>query len=123
MSVSGDLRPADAPPESGVDRYAPAATRPYLRLARADRPIGIWLLLWPGWWSIALTAPRSGHTYPDLTLLLLSAVGAAAMRGAGCTYNDIVDRDIDAKVARTAGRPIPSGQVSVRDAWIFLALQ
>jgi 4-hydroxybenzoate polyprenyltransferase len=123
MSVSGDLRPADAPPQSWVDRHAPGWARPYLRLARADRPIGIWLLLWPAWWSIALAAPRSGHFYPDPYLMLLFAVGAAAMRGAGCTYNDIVDRDIDAKVARTAGRPIPSGQVSVRNAWIFLGLQ
>ncbi len=123
MSASDDLRPADAAPTTWVDRYAPPMARPYLRLARADRPIGIWLLMLPSWWSIALAAPHAGHPYPDPWLLFLFAVGAAVMRGAGCTYNDIVDRDIDAKVARTAGRPIPSGQVSVRDAWIFLAAQ
>ena len=123
MSVSDDLRPADAPPVSWVDHYAPAVARPYLRLARADRPIGIWLLMLPGWWSIALAAPRVGHPYPDFRLLVLFAIGAAVMRGAGCTFNDIVDRDIDAKVARTAGRPIPSGQVSLRNAWIFLIVQ
>ena len=122
MSVSDDLRPADANPATWVDR-APASARPYLRLARADRPIGVWLLMWPGWWSIALAAPRAGHPYPDFGLLALFAIGSAVMRGAGCTYNDIVDRDIDAKVARTAGRPIPSGQVSVRNAWIFLGAQ
>jgi 4-hydroxybenzoate polyprenyltransferase len=123
MSVSDQLRPADAPALSWVDRFAPAFARPYLRLARADRPIGIWLLMLPGWWSIALAAPRAGYGYPDPWLLFLFAVGAAVMRGAGCTFNDIVDRDIDAKVARTAGRPIPSGQVSVRSAAIFLAVQ
>jgi len=123
MSASDDLRPADAAPTTWVDRYAPAIARPYLRLARADRPIGIWLLMLPGWWSIALAAPLAGHAYPDPWLLVLFAVGATVMRGAGCTYNDIVDRDIDAKVARTAGRPIPSGQISVRNAWIFLAAQ
>ncbi|MBI1211902.1 MAG: 4-hydroxybenzoate octaprenyltransferase [Alphaproteobacteria bacterium] len=123
MSVSDHLRPADAPPVSWVDRFAPAFARPYLRLARADRPIGIWLLLLPGWWGIALAAPRSGSPYPDIRLLILFAIGAAAMRGAGCTFNDIVDRDFDAKVARTAGRPIPSGQVSVRNAVVFLIAQ
>lgn len=108
---------------SWVDRFAPRFAQPYLRLARADRPIGIWLLMLPAWWSITLAAPRTGHGYPDPWLLFLFAVGAAVMRGAGCTFNDIVDRDFDAKVARTAGRPIPSGQVSVRNAWIFLIAQ
>jgi len=123
MSVSDHLRPADAPTVSWVDRFAPAVAQPYLRLARADRPIGIWLLMLPGWWSIALAAPRAGSPYPDIRLLVLFAIGAAVMRGAGCTFNDIVDRDIDAKVARTAGRPIPSGQVSVRKAAVFLVAQ
>jgi 4-hydroxybenzoate polyprenyltransferase len=123
MSLSDQLRPGDAPSMSWVDRFAPEVARPYLRLARADRPIGIWLLMLPGWWSIALAAPHVGQRYPDLWLLFLFAVGAAVMRGAGCTFNDIVDRDIDAKVARTAGRPIPSGQVSVRNASLFLVAQ
>jgi len=126
MSVTDDARPADAAPVTWVDR-APAIVRPYLRLARADRPIGIWLLLWPCWWSILLATPQVAHGLSAwawiVWLFVLFAVGAAVMRGAGCTYNDIVDRDIDAKVARTAGRPIPSGQVSVTSAWAFLVLQ
>src|SRR5258708_25421841 len=102
MSASDDLRPADAAPTTWVDHYAPAIARPYLRLARADRPIGIWLLMLPGWWSLALAAPHAGHTYPDPRLLFLFAVGAAVMRGAGCTYNDLLHRGIDAKGARTS---------------------
>ncbi len=104
-----------------VDRVAPSWTRPYLRLARADRPIGTWLLLLPGWWSIALAAVANGDRVPDLSLLVLFAIGAVAMRGAGCTWNDILDRDLDAKVERTRSRPIPSGQVSVTAAFAFLA--
>ncbi len=126
MSVTDDARPADAAPITWVD-HVPAAVRPYLRLARADRPIGIWLLLWPCWWSILLAAPQAGFGFWTVIwivcLFVLFAVGAAVMRGAGCTYNDIVDRDIDAKVARTAGRPIPSGQVSLAMAWTFLVAQ
>jgi 4-hydroxybenzoate polyprenyltransferase len=111
-----------------VDKYAPVEARPYLRLARADRPIGIWLLLWPCWWSILLAAPAAPPANDwavvfILWLMVLFAIGAAVMRGAGCTYNDIVDRDIDAKVARTAGRPIPSRQVSVEMAAAFLGVQ
>ena len=127
MSATDDVRPADAAPLSWVDRLAPAVARPYLRLARLDRPIGIWLLLWPCWWSLLLAVP--GHELDVRVMLylgwlmLLFAVGATVMRGAGCTYNDIVDRDIDVKVARTAGRPIPSGQVSVWAAVVFLVLQ
>ena len=102
-------------------RLAPAAARPYLRLARLDRPIGTWLLLFPCWWSVAL-ADAAGR-WPDLWLIALFAAGAVVMRGAGCTYNDIVDRDFDARVARTASRPIPSGQVSLRQAIGFLAAQ
>ena len=128
MSATEDVRPADAEPASWVDTRAPAELRPYLRLVRADRPIGIWLLLWPCWWSLLLGAaqalPQSWWTLTltVLPLMVLFAAGAAVMRGAGCTYNDIVDRDIDAKVARTAGRPIASGQIAVTTAWIFLVM-
>ncbi|MFQ5764976.1 MAG: 4-hydroxybenzoate octaprenyltransferase [Rhodospirillales bacterium] len=108
----------DIPDESWIDRLAPVATRPYLRLARADRPIGTWLLLLPCWWSVALATP----SWPDLWFLVLFAAGSLVMRGAGCTVNDIVDRDFDARVARTATRPIASGRVSVLNALIFLAL-
>lgn len=103
-----------------VLRLAPESARPYLRLIRIDRPIGTWLLLFPCWWSLSLAAATWGET-PNLRLLLLFALGALVMRGAGCTYNDIVDRKIDALVARTAGRPIPSGQVSVAQAVAFMA--
>jgi len=106
-----------------VDRHAPAPLRPYLRLARADRPIGSWLLLLPCWWSAALAAVAAGAVAPNLWHLLLFAVGTVAMRGAGCTWNDIVDRDIDARVERTRSRPLPSGQVSLRAAAAFLILQ
>ncbi len=105
-----------------VDRVAPSWTRPYLRLARADRPIGTWLLLLPCWWSTALAAIANGDRVPDLRLLALFAIGAIAMRGAGCTWNDILDRDLDAQVERTRSRPIPSGQVSVSAAFAFLAV-
>ena len=103
-------------PGNWVDRHAPAIARPYLRLARLDRPIGTWLLLWPCGWAIALA---SGGIW----LMLLFALGAVVMRGAGCTFNDIADRDLDAQVARTANRPLPSGAVSVPAAWIFLIAQ
>jgi 4-hydroxybenzoate polyprenyltransferase len=111
---------ADAPRGNWVERYAPAFARPYLQLMRADRPIGTWLLLWPCWWSAPLAWIAAGRTRPDLWLLVLFAVGAAVMRGAGCTYNDIIDRDYDAQVARTRGRPIPSGQVSPFAAAVFM---
>ena len=105
-----------------VDRLAPAWTRPYLRLARLDRPIGSWLLLLPCWWSVGLAAvgARQGVNLWHLSLFF---VGAFAMRGAGCTWNDIVDRDLDARVERTRSRPIPSGQVTVATAAAFLVLQ
>ena len=103
-------------------RLAPAGLRPYVSLARIDRPIGTWLLLFPCWWSLALAAASQGQA-PPLLPALLFALGALVMRGAGCTYNDIVDRDFDARVARTASRPIPSGQVSPFQAWCFLGLQ
>jgi 4-hydroxybenzoate polyprenyltransferase len=104
-----------------VDRFVPAGLRPYCRLARLDRPIGTWLLLFPCWWSVSLAAnPGSG---PDLRMILLFALGAVVMRGAGCTINDIADRDFDARVARTANRPLASGALSVRQAFRFLGLQ
>ena len=111
----------DARPGNWVDRWAPAAAKPYLRLARFDRPIGAWLLLFPAWWSQAMAELSLGRPYPNPWYLLLFLVGAFVMRGAGCTYNDIVDRDYDARVARTAARPIPSGQMSVAGALAFMA--
>jgi 4-hydroxybenzoate polyprenyltransferase len=105
-----------------VDGLAPAFTRPYLRLARLDRPIGSWLLLMPCWWSVGLAGMRAGQ-FPSLWHIVLFFIGAFAMRGAGCTWNDLVDRDLDAKVERTRSRPIPSGQVTVAEATAFMVLQ
>jgi 4-hydroxybenzoate polyprenyltransferase len=113
---------ADAAPGNWVDRHAPDWLKPFARLARWDRPIGGWLLFWPCAWSAALAATAAGRA-PDAGHILLFLVGSFAMRGAGCTWNDIVDRDIDARVARTASRPIPSGQVTTRAAAGFLGLQ
>ena len=110
----------DASADNWVDRLAPAPVRPWLKLARFDRPIGAWLLMLPGWQAVAMAGAAQGH-WPDARLLALIAVGALVMRGAGCAFNDIVDRDIDARVARTARRPIPSGQISVGQAWAYLA--
>src|SRR5690242_10574468 len=106
-----------------VDGLAPGFTRPYLRLARFDRPIGAWLLLLPCWWSAGLAAIAAHAALPNLAHVALFFVGAFVMRGAGCTWNDIVDRDLDARVERTRSRPIPSGQVSVRAAAVFLVAQ
>jgi 4-hydroxybenzoate polyprenyltransferase len=106
-----------------VDRLAPARVRPFLRLARLDRPIGSWLLLIPCWWSSALAAMAAHERMPYSAHLALFFVGAFAMRGAGCTWNDIVDRDLDRGVERTRSRPIPSGQVSVGEALVFLVAQ
>jgi 4-hydroxybenzoate polyprenyltransferase len=106
-----------------VDSIAPAWSRPYLRLARLDRPIGSWLLLLPCWWSAALAAIAARSAGPRLIHIALFFIGAFAMRGAGCTWNDIVDRDLDGSVERTRSRPIPSGQVSVKQAFGFLLLQ
>jgi 4-hydroxybenzoate polyprenyltransferase len=111
--------PSDIHHGDWVERHLPAAVRPYARLARLDRPIGTWLLLFPGWWGLALASQR----WPDPALLLLFAIGAVAMRGAGCTLNDIADRHFDAQVARTRLRPLPSGAVSVRQAALFALLQ
>src|SRR4051794_21981895 len=106
-----------------VDTRAPPWMRPYLRLSRFDRPIGSWLLLMPCWWSAALAAgiARDLHQLP-LTVVLFF-IGAFIMRGAGCTWNDITDRDLDARVERTRSRPIPAGQVSVTRALVFLVIQ
>ena len=109
----------DARPDNWVDRYAPRSARPWLKLARFDRPIGTWLLMLPGWQAVAMAGAEQGKG-PNIRLLALIAVGALVMRGAGCAYNDIVDRDYDAKVARTALRPIPAGQISVKGAWAYL---
>jgi 4-hydroxybenzoate polyprenyltransferase len=106
-----------------VDTLAPPWSRPYLRLARLDRPIGSWLLLLPCWWSAALAAGVSHHVSRLPLIIALFFVGAFAMRGAGCTWNDITDRDLDAKVERTRSRPIPAGQVSVPQALVFLVVQ
>ncbi len=111
----------DAMPANWVDRFAPGAIRPWLKLGRFDRPTGIWLLMLPGWQGIVL-ADAMEHRLPNVSLMALVALGAALMRAAGCAYNDIVDRDIDAKVARTALRPIPAGQISVRQAWMFVTI-
>ena len=109
----------DAAPDNWVDRFAPEALRPWLKLGRFDRPAGIWLLMLPGWQGIALASAADGLP-PDLILIVIFALGAAMMRAAGCAYNDIVDRDIDARVQRTAGRPLASGRIGVRGAWAYL---
>jgi 4-hydroxybenzoate polyprenyltransferase len=116
---------ADAVRGNWVDRLAPAPTRPYLRLSRADRPIGTWLLLLPCWWGLFLAAAAGGGGLglQELWLAVSCAIGAFLMRGAGCTWNDITDRDIDAAVTRTRSRPIPSGQVTVRQALAWLVVQ
>jgi 4-hydroxybenzoate polyprenyltransferase len=106
-----------------VDTHAPSWSRPYLRLARFDRPIGGWLLLMPCWWSAALAAGVAGNLGQLPLTIVLFFVGAFVMRGAGCTWNDITDRDLDALVERTRSRPIPAGQVSVPQAVIFLVAQ
>jgi 4-hydroxybenzoate polyprenyltransferase len=105
-----------------VDGLAPSFTRPYLRLARLDRPIGSWLLLMPCWWSVGLAGMRENH-FPSLWHIVLFFIGAFAMRGAGCTWNDLVDRNLDGLVERTRSRPIPSKQVSVLQATIFMLAQ
>jgi 4-hydroxybenzoate polyprenyltransferase len=119
--IDGADRVADST-GNWVDWLAPAWTRPYLRLARLDRPIGSWLLLIPCWWSAALAAVAAGAPV-NAWHLLLFFTGAFAMRGAGCTWNDLVDRDLDRRVERTRSRPIPSGAVTVTAAGVFLALQ
>lgn len=130
QSRAGQGRVADAPSGHWVYRALPRRLWPYAQLARWDRPIGWWLLLWPCWWSAALAASafaRPGEPLatlmPNPWHLLLFLIGAIAMRGAGCTYNDLVDENIDAQVERTRSRPLPSGQVTRRQARTFLILQ
>jgi 4-hydroxybenzoate polyprenyltransferase len=134
MSENTDTSVSDAASGNWVDSLAPRATRPFLRLGRFDRPIGAWLLLWPGWWSLALAASEAplgwewavtglganGEGLPDPILMVAFLIAAFSMRAAGCTFNDIIDRNIDAQVARTASRPLPSGQVTVAGAITFL---
>ena len=120
--MSDAARVADAT-GNWVDSRAPSWSRPYLRLSRLDRPIGSWLLLLPCWWSLALAAGIA-HDISQLPLnIALFFIGAFVMRGAGCTWNDITDRDLDAMVERTRSRPIPAGQVRVSQAFVFLVAQ
>jgi 4-hydroxybenzoate polyprenyltransferase len=130
QSRTSQGRVADAPSGHWVYRALPRWLWPYAQLARWDRPIGWWLLLWPCWWSAALAAVTYAAPGEPLATLLpppshivLFLIGAIAMRGAGCTYNDLVDQDIDMKVDRTRSRPLPSGQVTRRQAWMFLMIQ
>lgn len=123
MNASNDRVIPDALHGNWVDRFAPLWLQPYLRLARLDRPIGWWLLVLPCWWSAALVASYQSRAFPALSDLILFFIGAVAMRGAGSTYNDIVDRDLDQRVARTRARPVASGQISVKAASLFCALQ
>lgn len=122
MADATDTSASDIPKGGWVDRHVPAAARPFIRLARLDRPIGSWLLLFPCWWSIAL-ASADPASWAFALYFVLFGVGAVVMRGAGCTYNDIMDREFDAQVARTRDRPLPSGQVTVRGAAAFMVAQ
>ncbi|ARC89563.1 4-hydroxybenzoate octaprenyltransferase [Rhodovulum sp. MB263] len=114
---------ADAVQGNWVDRLAPAWTRPYLRLSRADRPVGTWLLYLPCLWGVTLAAASTGFRWFDLWIVLGCGIGAFLMRGAGCTWNDITDRNFDGEVARTRSRPIPSGQVTVAQAVFWMVVQ
>ncbi|MDP5217522.1 4-hydroxybenzoate octaprenyltransferase [Ruegeria sp. 2205SS24-7] len=119
-----DGQVSDSVSGNWVDTYAPGFARPYLRLSRADRPIGTWLLLIPCWWGLALAILAGGNPRKgDLWIAAGCAIGAWLMRGAGCTWNDITDREFDARVARTRSRPIPSGQVTVTGAYVWMILQ
>jgi len=120
-----DGRVADATDLNWVDRFAPAATRPYLRLSRADRPAGTWLLLLPCLWGLALAvaADAEAARWGDMWWAAACAIGAFLMRGAGCTWNDLADQDFDAEVERTRSRPLPSGQVSRKGATIWMCVQ
>jgi 4-hydroxybenzoate polyprenyltransferase len=124
MTKAGKTDASDIATDSRIDRWLPAAAMPYARLARLDRPIGTWLLLFPCWWGVGLAwaADATRPVWPALGLVLLFAIGSVVMRGAGCTVNDIVDRDVDGRVARTAGRPLPSGRISLRAAVTVMAL-
>lgn len=122
QSIASGTEIADARPGGWVSR-TPDWLRPYLQLMRVDRPIGVWLLLWPCWWSAALSGMARGDAYPNPWHMILFAIGAFVMRSAGCVYNDIADRHYDAKVARTRNRPIASGRISPRaGATLMIAL-
>jgi len=124
MNSTSQNTPSDIVTQNWVDKYLPKFCRPYARLARLDGPIGTWLLLLPCWWGLALaTAHYPAEPTTPLYYMILFAIGALVMRGAGCTWNDITDRDFDGKVTRTATRPIPAGDVSVKQALVFMALQ
>ena len=120
-----DQSPADASNNNWVNQFLPTPFIPYARLARLDRPIGSWLLFWPCLWGVWLAQLETGLIPLSQTFYIsaLFAVGAIVMRGAGCTYNDIVDRDYDGKVERTRNRPLPAGQITVKQAWAFLIVQ
>ncbi|MBL6958254.1 MAG: 4-hydroxybenzoate octaprenyltransferase [Rhodospirillales bacterium] len=118
MNEAAKPSASDIPSGNWVDRLLPDGLKPYARLSRLDRPIGTWLLLLPGWWSLALATPG----WPDPGLVVLFGIGAIVMRGAGCVHNDITDRDFDKMVARTADRPIASGAVSLPRAFAFMGL-
>lgn len=119
---SAEPHVADAIPDHWADRRLPAAIRPYARLMRLERPIGWWLLLLPCWWGLTLGQISSGGGLPSPWYAILFLSGAIIMRGAGCTFNDIADRNFDGRVSRTQNRPIPSRQVSISSAFIFLVL-
>ncbi|MFZ7092123.1 4-hydroxybenzoate octaprenyltransferase [Primorskyibacter sp. 2E233] len=120
--AQGQVR--DAVRGNWVDHRAPEWTRPYLRLSRADRPIGTWLLLLPCWWGLFLAMVADGQaSLFDAWIFAGCGIGAILMRGAGCTWNDITDRDIDGSVDRTASRPIPSGQVTTKQALAWAVVQ
>ncbi len=123
--VAGDGRVADATDLNWVDRFAPMWSRPYLRLSRADRPAGTWLLLLPCWWGLglAVAGDPDGPRWSDLWIAIGCAMGAFLMRGAGCTWNDLADQEIDAGVTRTRSRPLPSGQVTRKQAAIWMVAQ
>lgn len=121
-AMDGDS-PVDIRPDAFVMRALPPAARPYAELMRLDRPIGVWLLVLPGWWSIAMAAQAATEPWVLPWFVLAFGIGAVLMRGAGCTWNDVTDREFDAKVARTATRPIASGRLSVKAALLFLAAQ
>ncbi|MCE2509820.1 MAG: 4-hydroxybenzoate octaprenyltransferase [Alphaproteobacteria bacterium] len=118
MTESTKTSATDMPDSGWVDRVEPAYLRPYLKLARLDRPTGIWLLFFPCLWGLALASPG----FPDPVLVLLFAIGAILMRSAGCVFNDIVDRDFDARVARTRDRPLAAGTLSPTEAVRFLVV-
>ena len=124
-NIRHSQRVSDALYSNWVDRHCPSWSKPFLKLSRIDRPIGTWLLLLPCWWGSALAiCSNSGHfNYHDYWILLACTIGAILMRGAGCTWNDINDRHFDAKVVRTKLRPLPSGQISMNHALVWLLIQ